>query len=141
MTLQGLVNLGVRGLESTQRRVQMDEPQQRTEDELVLMYVPVPSEEVAVTLGKHLVATRLVACVNIVGPMRSIYEWNGTLEDQVEWFLLAKTRADRAKMAMTEVLAHHPYECPAIDILAVRDAPRAFRDWVFSQTVTPEPAV
>lgn len=108
-------------------------------DEIVLLYVPVPSEEVAATMGRHLVVSRLVACVNILGPLRSIYEWKGELADQAEWALLAKTRADLGQRAMNEVVAKHPYECPCVDIIAVRDAPVAFREWVFSQTLGSEP--
>lgn len=102
--------------------------------DLVLIYVPVPSEEVAVAIGKHLVVSRLAACANILGPMRSIYEWKGTLEDQTEWVLLAKTRVELTRAVLDEIGKRHPYECPAMDVLSVLDAPPLFRKWVLAQT-------
>lgn len=107
---------------------------QASADELVLVYVPVPDETVAEVLGRSLVSSRLAACVNVIGPLRSFYEWQGKLEDQVEWALLIKTRTGCVEEMMEEIAAKHPYECPAIDVIRVSRAPEPFRDWVLTQT-------
>ena len=50
--------------------------------------------EKAEHLAKGLVERRLAACVNIVGPIRSIYRWQGAIEDQQEYLLVIKTTKD-----------------------------------------------
>ena len=52
-------------------------------------------EESAVVLARALLERRIVACVNIVPRVRSLYRWKDTIEDDAECVLLMKTRADR----------------------------------------------
>lgn len=110
------------------------------QEELVLIYVTVPSEDVAALLARSLVTSRLVACVNVLGPLRSYYEWQGVFEEATEFALLIKTRASRTDRTMAALLEEHPYDCPAIDVIPVKDAPRAFRAWVAQQTTDLKPS-
>src|SRR5262249_20411935 len=61
--------------------------------EAIVVLVTAGSEDEAATIGRTLVAERLAACVNVVGPMRSIYRWQGAIEDAREWLLVVKARA------------------------------------------------
>ena len=63
--------------------------------EYVQVLTTVDSEEEGVRLGRSIVGARLAACVQIVGPIRSLYRWQGKVDDAREWQLLMKTTAER----------------------------------------------
>ena len=60
-----------------------------------LVYITAGSMDEARRIGRRLVSTRLAACINILGPMQSIYAWEGSLEETAEVVLIAKTEAKR----------------------------------------------
>ena len=60
-----------------------------------LVMVTAGSEEQAATIGRALVGERLAACVNIVGPIRSIYRWQGEVQNDSEHLMLIKTRPNK----------------------------------------------
>jgi len=67
-------------------------------------------EKQAVSIARALVSERLAACVNIVGPMRSIYPWHDAIEDDREFLLLIKTRASLYIKAERRIRELHSYE-------------------------------
>jgi periplasmic divalent cation tolerance protein len=82
----------------------------------------------AQVLGRQLVQERLAACVNIIGPISSIYKDTALVEKQ-EYVLLAKTRSDRIESLTQRVSQLHEYETPAILAWNVGGNER-FLDWV-----------
>lgn len=117
----------------------MEPVREDREEELVLLYVTVPSQEVGAGLARFLVTSRLAACINVLGPLLSYYEWQGVFEEATEFALLIKTRGSLASRTMDALLEKHPYECPAIDVISVKDAPPAFRAWIAQQTTEIKP--
>ena len=88
----------------------------------------------AKALAGGLVARRLVACAQIVGPIRSVYRWEGAVHDDEEHLLVLKTRAalvDAVKAAMDEL---HPYDVPELVVVSVTDGSPAYLDWIDAQT-------
>src|SRR6185295_16280892 len=63
--------------------------QGKTVDAIVVL-VTAGSEDEGARIVRTLVEERLVACGNLVGPIRSIYRWEGTVEDTAEWLLVLK---------------------------------------------------
>jgi uncharacterized protein involved in tolerance to divalent cations len=67
------------------------------------------SEDDAVRLGHLITEARLGACVQIVGPIRSVYWWEGKVQDEREWQLLIKTTAARLpaleELAQSQLIA------------------------------------
>ncbi len=100
----------------------------------VLLYVTAPDREVAARVGRALVEERLAACANIVDGVRSIYRWEGRLQDEPETLLLAKTRADLAEAAIARVKALHPYTCPCIVALPLAAGHAPFLEWIAAET-------
>ncbi len=101
-----------------------------------LLYVTTPDEETARRIAEALVEEHLAACVNILAPMRSVYRWEGVIEDSVETPMIVKTSAAKAATARDRVLELHPYETPAIialDVEAGASAP-AFLQWIEDET-------
>jgi periplasmic divalent cation tolerance protein len=78
---------------------------------IVIATAPVP---IAAKLAKTLVEEHLVACVNIVPLIRSIYLWNDKIEDEEEALLLIKTSAAAIEQLTTRLKELHPYDVPEI---------------------------
>lgn len=95
-----------------------------------LLYATFPSLESARSVGRAVVEARLAACANILPAMRSIYRWEGRMEEADEVVLLLKTTAEAAEAAVAAVRARHPYELPAILVLTVDGGDAAFLQWV-----------
>ena len=70
-------------------------------------------EEAAATLARLIVDARLAACVQIVN-VRSVFVWNGELDDAPELLLLVKTRADLYERLEAFIREHHTYDVPEI---------------------------
>ena len=103
-----------------------------SEARIVLMTAP--DAKVAATIARALVDERLAACVNVVSGVRSIYRWQGELQDDAEVLLLAKTRADRCAALAARVEALHPYELPEVVVLPVEGGSENYLDWVLSES-------
>ena len=89
-----------------------------------------PDAEVAGRIARTLVEERLVACVNVVERVRSVYRWQGAVEEAAELLLVMKTRADRCAALAARVEALHPYELPEVLVLPVCGGSRRYLDWV-----------
>lgn len=81
-------------------------------------------------MGHNLVEQRLVACVNVVGPVRSVFLWKGKVEDESELLLLMKTRADRYAELETAIQELHPYEVPEVIAIPIERGSQAYLSWV-----------
>lgn len=95
-----------------------------------LVYMTAGSSEEARALGKHLVQTRLAACVNIIDHMNSIYLWEGALQDDQEIVVIAKTIAAKVPALIHAVKERHSYESPCVVSLPVTDGNPDFLRWI-----------
>jgi periplasmic divalent cation tolerance protein len=84
----------------------------------------------AASLAKNLVEQRLAACVNILPAMRSIYRWQGKIEDDREQLLLIKTTNERVDALRTVVFAAHPYEVPEFVVMAIDRIEGPYLQWL-----------
>ena len=85
-----------------------------------------PDAATAETLARTLVEERLAACVNVVPGVRSVYRWQGRVEEAVELLLVAKTRADRGAALAARVRELHPYALPEVLELPVLGGSEAY---------------
>jgi len=85
-------------------------------------------------LARSLVGERLAACANIVSGVRSIYRWQGKVEDEPEVLLVIKTRAELVESLARRVAELHPYELPEVVALEAVDGLPDYLDWVFAET-------
>ncbi|QGY41056.1 divalent cation tolerance protein CutA [Pseudodesulfovibrio cashew] len=100
----------------------------------VFMYVTCESEDQAGIIGKALVEERLAACVNILGGMRSLYWWDGAVQQGDETVLIAKTRDDLTDAATDRIKALHPYEVPCVVCLPITGGNDDFLEWIRAET-------
>ena len=80
-------------------------------------------------MAERLVAQRLAACVQISGPVRSIYRWEGEVRQADEFLLTIKAPGDKAGDIERYIEAHHSYDTPEVVTLAASAAAR-YREWV-----------
>jgi periplasmic divalent cation tolerance protein len=83
----------------------------------------------------QLLAARLAACGQRLGPVISRYWWEGALERAEEWLVLVKTRGDLAAAAMDAVVAAHPYDTPEVVVLDLAAGSPSYLSWIDSVTV------
>jgi periplasmic divalent cation tolerance protein len=107
---------------------------ERNEDRPVLIYTTFSSLEEAKQVGGALVAARLAACVNMFPGMISLYEWEGAREEASEVAMIIKTRGALAQQVLTEVTRLHPYEVPALLVLATEGGSADYCDWILRET-------
>lgn len=89
--------------------------------------------EKAEQIASALVERRLAACVNIVGPIRSIYRWQDAIQREQEYLLLIKTTAERAADLAVAFAELHSYELPERVELTVDGGSDAYLEWVSAQ--------
>jgi periplasmic divalent cation tolerance protein len=107
-------------------------------DESVLLVLSnLPDHASAEMVARVLVEQRLAACVNIMSPCRSVYRWQGKIEQAEEVPLLAKTTRSRYAALEACIRAHHPYELPEIIAVPLQSGLAEYLGWVASETSTP----
>ena len=76
----------------------------------------------------------LVACVNILPEMTSLYIWEGQMQQGTEHQVIIKTRSENVARVKQAIAAIHPYECPEILVLKVDDGHEPYLNWITGQT-------
>jgi periplasmic divalent cation tolerance protein len=84
----------------------------------------------AANIARSLVSERLAACVNIVGPVHSIYRWRGAIEEADEHLLVIKSRASLYAALERRVIELHSYEVPEVIALRIARGSRAYLEWL-----------
>jgi len=98
------------------------------------VYMTAGSPEEAAAIGRSLVEERLVACVNIITPVQSIYRWEGRIEEAAEAVMVAKTTAHCLDRLVSRVKALHSYDCPCVVAWKITEGNPAFLDWIADET-------
>ncbi len=102
-------------------------------DALVVL-VTTPTPERAAELARALVEERLAACGNVVPGLRSIYRWEGKVQDEGEALLVLKTTRARFEALRDRVLALHPYEVPEVIAIPVEAGSARYLAWIDAET-------
>jgi periplasmic divalent cation tolerance protein len=97
---------------------------------LVLTTASNPEE--AERLGQTLVAEELVACATLIPSVRSIYRWQGAVENAQETLLLLKTGLEQLPALQARLAALHSYETPEFRVLPVESGSPKYLDWLRS---------
>lgn len=103
-------------------------------DACLLVITNVPDAVSANAIARDLVESRLSACVNLIPGIRSVYRWQGLLEEANEVMLIVKTSAARYAEVEAAINALHPYDVPEIIALPVAAGLPAYLEWVMGET-------
>lgn len=102
--------------------------------EHVVVLVTVGNQEQADAIAHALVNEQLAACVNIIGPVRSIYRWEGQVQDDSELLLVIKTQAGLFARVAERVKELHTYQTPEIIALPITAGSEAYLAWLTGAT-------
>jgi periplasmic divalent cation tolerance protein len=100
----------------------------------VLFLVTAPDGECAEALARKLLEERLVACVNIIPGLRSLYWWEGEVQVSDEVLMLLKARRSDIDAVTERVRELHPYEVPEVIAAEISGGLQAYLDWVNAET-------
>jgi periplasmic divalent cation tolerance protein len=103
-------------------------------DPIIVAFMTAPDADVAKRIGDTLVNEKLVACMNVVPGLRSLYRWKGQTCDDSEVLCLLKTRLSLFPAVRDRVVALHPYEVPELIALPVVASSESYAAWVQEST-------
>jgi periplasmic divalent cation tolerance protein len=99
---------------------------------VVSAYVLFANAEEAERIGRTVVEERLAACINILGPVRSIYRWQGAVQTADEVAAILKTSHVEADALITRIAGLHSYDVPCIVTWPIDKVLANYADWVES---------
>lgn len=105
-----------------------------------IVLTTIDSRDGADSIAARLVESELAACVQIVGPVTSVYRWKGAVETAGEFLLIIKTRAALYPELERTLKNLHPYETPEIIAVPVTAGLPAYLSWLADSTTPPQSA-
>ena len=88
------------------------------------------SREEASRIATALVEAQLAACVNVVGPIDSVYRWQGKVESAQEFLLLIKTTGSRSAAVMARIRELHSYDLPEAIEVSIDGGSVEYLKWI-----------
>ena len=101
---------------------------------VVSVYAIFANADEAERIGRQMVEERLAACINILGPCRSIYRWQGAVETAEEVPAILKTTSTQADALVARIAALHSYALPCITVWPIDKLLVSYADWVEAST-------
>ena len=101
---------------------------------VVSVYAVFANAEEAERIGRSVVEERLAACINVLGPIRSIFRWQGSVESATEVAAILKTTDTAANALIARIAALHGYDVPCIVTWPVDKVLASYADWVEDST-------
>ncbi|MDP7423512.1 MAG: divalent-cation tolerance protein CutA [bacterium] len=99
-----------------------------------MIYMTAANRDEARAIGRVLVESRLVACVNIIDGMTSLYWWEGKVQDDTEAVIIAKTTESLVPSVIEKVKSLHSYTCPCVVSLPLLDGNKDYLNWLVEET-------
>ncbi len=103
-------------------------------EEFILIQTTTETREDAVRISRELVEKRLAACVQIIGPITSIYRWQGRVEEAEEFLCQIKTRNELFSQIKENLRKIHPYQVPEIVSIPITKGAESYCDWLRRET-------
>lgn len=97
--------------------------------DFVSVYVTAASEDAAAAIARQLLERRLVACANIL-PAKSLYWWDGRVEEASEAVMFLKTRRALAERVVEAVRELHAYDVPCAVVFDLEGGNPEYLEWV-----------
>jgi len=96
----------------------------------IMVLTTTGSEEEAEKISGELIEQNLGACVQVYGPIKSTYSWDGEIERSEEWMCFIKTSSDKFSDVEEKIKEVHSYENPEIIALPIIDGNQEYLKWV-----------
>jgi periplasmic divalent cation tolerance protein len=82
--------------------------------ETAVVYATFPNRDEALATASRLLDEGSIACANVIGGVTSVYRWEGTVHQDAEVVLIAKTTQSKVAEAIAAIEVHHSYDCPCV---------------------------
>lgn len=97
---------------------------------MIVVLTTAPNTEEAESLAEKIVAARLAACVQVLPEMKSVYFWEGAVQNEPEHLLLIKTLPEKFDALEKFIQTNHSYSVPEIVALAAEKVSGTYLDWI-----------
>ncbi|MFC6081511.1 divalent-cation tolerance protein CutA [Sphaerisporangium aureirubrum] len=104
------------------------------------VHVTTGTREEAEAICTTVVHRRVAACAQVVGPIRSVYWWEGEVQRDDEFLILMKTGAERLDDLVDAVKAVHSYTTPEIVAVPIEGGLADYLNWITAETARRPPA-
>ena len=108
--------------------------------DFIEVHTTIDSRDAAQKIAETVVAKRLAACVQISGPIMSVYWWEGKIEHAQEWVCTAKTQKKLYQELEKVIKEVHTYDVPEILATEIVEGIKSYEDWITRETSTQETA-
>lgn len=103
--------------------------------EFVVIYCTVPDKNEGKEIAKELVKNKLVACVNIIDKVESVFSWDGKLCEEKEAMLIIKTKKELFERVKHAIQKIHSYTVPEIIAMPIVEADETYLKWIDHETL------
>ncbi|AUS77366.1 divalent-cation tolerance protein CutA [Actinoalloteichus sp. AHMU CJ021] len=99
-----------------------------------LVVTTTDSVEAAESLARSAVDERLAACAQIVGPVTSVYRWEGEVQTDREWQVVCKTTGAASERLVEHLRSAHSYDVPEVIVVPITSGNPAYLAWMDEET-------
>ena len=99
-------------------------------EKYIQVFTTVEKKEDAKRIAKILLENRLAACVQIVGPIESMYWWKEKIEEATEYLIIIKSRDALYEKLEKAIRENHPYEVPEIIVSEIKKGYKEYISWI-----------
>jgi periplasmic divalent cation tolerance protein len=103
-------------------------------EQVILVLTNLPDMQSAQAMARRLVEQKLAACANCLPAVKSIYRWQGMIEEADEVTVLIKSAQSRYQELEAAIKGSHPYDIPEIIALPLSGGLPAYLSWVLQET-------
>jgi periplasmic divalent cation tolerance protein len=107
------------------------------ESRFVQVITTTQTKEEAERIARTLVEHKLAACVQVIGPICSVFRWKEAVESASEWLCCAKTIRDVLGAVQEMIRTQHSYEVPEFVVLPILDGSADYLAWLSAQVSPP----
>lgn len=98
--------------------------------EFIQLFTTTEKRDDAEIISKRVVEQRLVACAQVIGPIKSTYWWKEKIEQTEEWLCIMKSRGDLYEALEKAIKSIHPYEVPEIVAVPIVSGSQSYLAWL-----------
>ena len=99
-------------------------------EEYIQIFTTIEKKEDAEKIAKSLIEKRLASCIQIVGPISSIYWWKNKIETSQEWLCIIKSKKNLYEEIEKSIKEVHPYEIPEIIAMPIISGSKDYLKWL-----------
>jgi len=103
-------------------------------DNYIIVLTTFGTKEAALKVTEKLLKARLIACVNIIDNVDSLFHWNGKIENSREALAIMKTQKKHLEELMEWIHTHHTYSVPEIIALPIIGGSGEYLNWLKEET-------